>query len=845
MMMLADWLQTLGTASLGSFWLPVLAWTTVAFAAMTLLRLWRSAHTLVHYTTRTALLMALPLGLLLAAATDLSILALFPSPAAEAPIEPLFVVPFMEFAPASSAPAAPAWTLYHLLGAATVLAALLAAGRLYYLARHTLALTRFRKRLPRHTDAPVQHAVDRQAAALGIQRRVRAVVTTQDIVPMTLGWLRPLIVVPETLIGDEEHLHMTLLHELIHIRRQDVLLQGVEYVIGALFLINPAVWLLRRSIGQYREMSCDADVVTQPRVSSKRYAALLYRFASPPSFRRRLALSMSASDKELKKRILAMKLHNRPAHRWLSPKWMGLVLAALLLTSATAFVACSDLAGTNITVDEATENAASKTNALTVVDEMPELIGGLKALQEQLRYPAVAREAGIEGRVIISFVVDKEGRVTEAEIVKGLGSGLDEEAVRVITEAQFKPGRHDGEIVPVKLSIPFTFKLNTSDTTSDTFRMLNETFTLKHPEMSKEDMYAFTLSVYAGLSDYRSQIQTLEERLQNNPAPSEKATIEAELKTLQQQVKQHIEARFSEIQVQDATRTPEGNVELPMKMAPAERAQADEVDHMPKLIGGPEAIQADLKYPTIAKRAGIEGRVILRFVVDEQGRAVDPEVVQGLGGGCDEEALRVLQQTRFEPALKDGQPVPVEIALPITFKLGDDDRSSREKVLPEQDLSEVVVEGTRPRLNVVNARRTASGIAGRVIQEENGQAAPGAEIRVKGGAVGTAADLEGNFLLKVSPDVTDFVVKFVGFEPVALRLSSEKKRPDQDDAGAGLAKADPLYVVDGLVTPGDKIPDIDRQDIESVTVLKGEAAQTRYGARGAHGVVEITTVQGK
>ncbi len=274
MTLLADWLQSLGTATLGALWVPLLAWTAVAFAAVSLLRLWRSAHTLVHYTTRTALLLALPLGLLLAAVTDLSILALFPSPDAELSIEPIFILPLMDFNPAPGTPAAPAWTLYHLLGLLTMLAGVLAAGRLYYLARHALALTRFRRRLPRNPDAPIQQAVDRQAAALGIQRRVRAVVTTQDVVPMTLGWLRPVIVVPEALTGDEEHLHMTLLHELIHIRRQDVLLQGVEYVISALFLINPAVWLLRRSIGQYREMSSDAEVVTQPRVSSKRYAAL-------------------------------------------------------------------------------------------------------------------------------------------------------------------------------------------------------------------------------------------------------------------------------------------------------------------------------------------------------------------------------------------------------------------------------------------------------------------------------------------------------------------------------------------------------------------------------------------
>ena len=595
----ADWLQTLGTATLGAFWLPVLAWTVAAFAAMSLLRLWHSAHTLVHYATRTALLLALPLGLVFAAVTDVSILALFPSPAAEAPVEPLFALPLTDFTPVPSDPAAPAWTLYHLLGLVTMLAGVLAAGRLYYLARHALALMRFRKRLPHHTDAPLQHAVNRQAAALGIRRQVRAVMTTQDVVPMTVGWIHPVIVVPETLTGDEEHLHMTLLHELIHIRRQDVLLQGVEYVIGALFLINPAVWLLRRSIGHYREMSCDAEVVTQPRVSSKRYAALLYRFASPPSFRRRLALSMSASDKELKKRILAMKSHLRPAHRWFSPKSMGFVLAALLLTSATAFVACSDLVGSNVSVDESAGKTASKTNALVVVDEMPELIGGIQVIQEQLQYPRIAKEAGVEGRVIIQFVVDEQGRVVDPQIVKGLGSGLDEEALRVLNLTRFKPGKQHGQAVPVKMSLPFTFRLGDSVATGDDVRSLDEPLTLRPSQM------------------------------------------------------------------------PQGEVAMSMKVAEAESEIKVVVDEMPELVGGLKALEAQLKYPIIARRAGIEGRVIIQFVVDEQGRVVDPQILKGIGGGCDEEALRVLHQARFEPGRQDGTPAKVMMSVPITFKLGD------------------------------------------------------------------------------------------------------------------------------------------------------------------------------
>ena len=72
MTMSADWLEMLGQDALGMFWLPLLAWTTVALAAMGLLRVWGSAHALVHYTARAALLLALPLGLVLAPATDFS-----------------------------------------------------------------------------------------------------------------------------------------------------------------------------------------------------------------------------------------------------------------------------------------------------------------------------------------------------------------------------------------------------------------------------------------------------------------------------------------------------------------------------------------------------------------------------------------------------------------------------------------------------------------------------------------------------------------------------------------------------------------------------------------------------
>ena len=94
-----------------------------------------------------------------------------------------------------------------------------------------------------------------------------------------------------------------------------------------------------------------------------------------------------------------------------------------------------------------------------VVEEMPELIGGLGEIQRKIRYPEIARKAGVEGRVILQFIVNENGSVTEAAVVRGIGAGCDEEALRVVREAKFKPGKQRGKAVKVKMSLPITFKL--------------------------------------------------------------------------------------------------------------------------------------------------------------------------------------------------------------------------------------------------------------------------------------------------------------------------------------------------------------------------------------------------
>lgn len=94
-----------------------------------------------------------------------------------------------------------------------------------------------------------------------------------------------------------------------------------------------------------------------------------------------------------------------------------------------------------------------------IVEDMPELIGGLASIQKNIKYPEIAKKAGVEGRVFVQFVVNVDGTVSDPVVVRGIGAGCDEEALRAVAQAKFKPGRQRGQPVPVKMSLPITFKL--------------------------------------------------------------------------------------------------------------------------------------------------------------------------------------------------------------------------------------------------------------------------------------------------------------------------------------------------------------------------------------------------
>lgn len=101
----------------------------------------------------------------------------------------------------------------------------------------------------------------------------------------------------------------------------------------------------------------------------------------------------------------------------------------------------------------------------SVVEVMPQYPGGqiamLKYIMENIKYPKQAMKKGIQGRVVVSFIVEKDGRVSNVRLLRSVESSLDKEAVRVVKSMpKWSPGKQNGKPVRVRFNVPVMFKLN-------------------------------------------------------------------------------------------------------------------------------------------------------------------------------------------------------------------------------------------------------------------------------------------------------------------------------------------------------------------------------------------------
>jgi periplasmic protein TonB len=93
------------------------------------------------------------------------------------------------------------------------------------------------------------------------------------------------------------------------------------------------------------------------------------------------------------------------------------------------------------------------------VELPPAMNGGAAALYSRITYPEMARNARIQGRVVIEFIVDRQGNVRDARVIRGIGGGADEEAVRALSSMTFTPGVQGGRVVEVRMRQIVTFRL--------------------------------------------------------------------------------------------------------------------------------------------------------------------------------------------------------------------------------------------------------------------------------------------------------------------------------------------------------------------------------------------------
>ena len=259
-------LGDLGAESISLFWMPIGIWTVLALGYLLFLRQKAGMPPQAHYQMLTALILALPLGALLAFLAPLSISApevlQFAPPATDLASAPLP-------APTDIPEAGFVFGFFHVLGLITLALLLVSILKVAQLITETI---RFRHMTAVLSGQPLE-AVSPKLEAIrkewGI-RDVEVFFSDEDHVPMTFGWRKALVVIPRSLQGNADELHMTLIHELAHIRNADFLRQWIERIIASFYFFHPLVHTIADQIDQSREMNCDVEVLSQQDVSPEK-----------------------------------------------------------------------------------------------------------------------------------------------------------------------------------------------------------------------------------------------------------------------------------------------------------------------------------------------------------------------------------------------------------------------------------------------------------------------------------------------------------------------------------------------------------------------------------------------
>ena len=299
------------------------------------------------------------------------------------------------------------------------------------------------------------------------EKNVRLVVHDHDIAPFS--WMHWIVIARKDL---EENGREILIHELAHIRNRhswDLLLADLCIFVQ---WFNPAAWLQKQELQNIHEFEADETVIKEG-VDAKQYQLLLIKKAVGT---RLYSMANSFNHSSLKKRITMML--KEKSNPWARAKYLYILPLAALAVTAFARPEVSAVADEISAVkviapavhDSIQPNVQPAVAApSSALDQMPEFPGGMEALntylRNNIRYPQEAQKAGIQGRVIIQFIVSKDGSITDAEVVESVDPQLDAEGLRLIKNMpRWKPGMRKGQAIRVKQTLPIRFAFTkTSD----------------------------------------------------------------------------------------------------------------------------------------------------------------------------------------------------------------------------------------------------------------------------------------------------------------------------------------------------------------------------------------------
>ena len=355
-----------------------------------------------------------------------------------------------------------------------VLLAVYGVGVLFFLGRNLLSLIRLGQLL-RGTQREDIHRYVAEAP------RILLFVHERGIAPFS--WMRYIVIARKDL---EEDGRPILLHELAHIRcghSWDLLLADLCCFVQ---WFNPAAWLLKQELQAVHEYEAD-EAVLRAGVNAREYQLLLIKKAVGT---RLYSMANSLNHSKLKKRITMMQ--RRKSNPWARAKLLYVLPLAAVAVAAFARPEVSGVSNelSDAKVTDLAEIVKEKTvesvpqdtvkadglqgknsTVYDMVEQAPAFPGGPQAMmqfiKDNLKYPQIAKENGIQGRVILQFVVDETGKVTDPKVIRSIDPSLDTEAIRlVLSMPRWIPGMQDGKAVAVRYTIPVIFKLETAEETS-------------------------------------------------------------------------------------------------------------------------------------------------------------------------------------------------------------------------------------------------------------------------------------------------------------------------------------------------------------------------------------------